>query len=172
MELSFKICELKDLGTLIEISKDTFITAFEKDNNPSDFQSYIDDAFSVKKIKAELENPNSTFHFVYLKNKLIGYFKLNENDAQSEQFEAQTLELERIYVIDSFQGKGIGKQMLFQVIDIAKFKELNFLWLGVWQENKSAVRFYERYNFKIFHEHAYYIGKEKQMDWLMKLEII
>jgi len=171
LNLSFNICGLKDLDTLLKISRDTFIAAFKKDNNPKDFQNYINTAFNKETIKTELLNPHSSFYLVLLNELLVGYFKLNEKDAQNEQFESDSMELERIYVINTFQGQQIGKQMLLKAIDIAKSKDLHFLWLGVWQENTNAVRFYERHDFKIFSEHPYYIGKDKQMDWLMRLVI-
>jgi len=148
------------------------VVAFEKDNDPEDFKSYIDTAFNRETLKAELLNQNSSFYLVYLKELLVGYFKLNEKEAQNEQFQTESMELERIYVLDAFQGRQIGKQMLLKTIDIARSKNLDFLWLGVWQENKKALRFYERHNFKIFGEHPYYIGKDKQMDWLLRLVLI
>lgn len=172
MHLSYKLCTLKDLDNLIEISRETFVVAFENENNPEDFRNYINGAFSKEKVKSELLNPNSTFYFAYLNDKLVGYFKLNENDAQTEHFEAQSMELERIYVLNAFQGQQIGKQMLAKIIAIAKSEDMSFLWLGVWQKNKNAVRFYKQYHFKIFSEHPYYIGKDKQMDWLMKLDFV
>jgi len=83
MDLSLKKCTLVDLDPLIEISRSTFITSFEKDNNPDDFKTYITSAFSKEKIRSELLNPHSTFYFVYLDDNLVGYFKLNEKDAQN-----------------------------------------------------------------------------------------
>ena len=171
MDLSFKKCTLVDLDTLVEISRSTFITSFEKVNNPNDFKTYITSAFSKEKIKSELLNLNSTFNFVYLDDKLVGYFKLNEKDAQNEQFENASIELERIYVKVAFQGRGIGKEMLFKVIEIAKSKDVVFLWLGVWEHNDAAIRFYERYDFKKFSTHPYYLGNDKQTDWILKFDL-
>ena len=68
-----------------------------------------------------------------------------------------------------FQGKQIGKAMLYKAIAIARSKKASFLWLGVWKKNKEAIKFYERYGFKKFMTHPYLIGKDKQTDWLMKL---
>jgi len=172
MNLSFEICTLEHLDMLTEISRNTFITAFEKHNDPDDFKNYMDSVFNKASIKAELLKPNVMFYFVYLDEELVGYFKLNENDAQNEQFEKPSIELERIYILETFQGKQIGKQMLLKTIDIAKSKGVAFLWLGVWKKNLSAFRFYERYDFKTFDSHPYYIGKDKQTDWLMKLDFI
>jgi len=171
MDLSFKKCTLLDLDLLAEISKSTFISSFEKVNNPNDFKTYITSAFSKEKIKSELLNLHSTFYFVYLDDDLVGYFKLNEKDAQNEQFEEASIELERIYVKVGFQGKQIGKEMLFKVIEIAKSKDVVFLWLGVWEHNDAAIRFYERYDFKKFSTHPYYLGSDRQTDWLLKMEL-
>ena len=171
MNLTYKKCSLADLDKLIDISRDTFITAFEKLNNPNDFKTYITFAFSEDKMKSELLNPHSTFYFVYVSNALVGYFKLNEKNAQNENFDNDSIELERIYVKEAFQGKQIGKETLFKVIEIAKTKNASFLWLGVWEHNDAAIRFYERYNFKKFTTHPYYLGNDKQTDWILKLDL-
>ena len=172
MNLSFKKCTIKDLDRLVEISSNTFVNAFEKENNPEDFSSYISIAFSTQKIEEELLNPNSEFYFTYLNNVHVGYFKLNQNEAQTEQFEQNTFELERIYVLNTYQGQKIGTHMLIKAIEIAKAKKAFFLWLGVWEKNKEAIKFYERYGFKKFMTHPYFIGNDKQTDWLMKLDLI
>lgn len=169
MNLSFRECAIQDLNDLIEISRITFIDAFEKDNNPIDFKNYMNKAFGVENIKEELLNPNTQIYFSNLEKDRVGYFKLNEGDAQTERFEDKAVELERIYVLQCFQGKQIGKEMLYRAIEIAKAKKASFLWLGVWEKNKEAIKFYERYGFKKFMTHPYYIGNDKQTDWLMKL---
>jgi len=172
MNLAFKKCVVQDLDMLTEISRTTFIDAFEKDNKPLDFNNYMDAAFSKETIKAELLNPNSSFYFTYLNQELAGYFKLNKAEAQNEILDQSSIELERIYVLNKFQGLGIGKRMLNEIIAISKVKQLHYLWLGVWELNANAIRFYERHGFKKFGKHPYYIGKDKQTDWLMKLQLI
>jgi ribosomal protein S18 acetylase RimI-like enzyme len=169
MNVSFRACNIEDLDELVDISRVTFVDAFEKLNNPDDFNNYLAKAFSIERIKSELLDTNIQFYFTYLNDSLVGYFKLNEGKAQTESFKEDTLELERIYVLQHFQGKQIGKAMLYKAIAIAKAKKASFLWLGVWEKNIEAIKFYERYGFKKFMTHPYFIGKDKQTDWLMKL---
>jgi ribosomal protein S18 acetylase RimI-like enzyme len=171
MNLTFERCAIEDLGVLVDITRDTFVNAFERQNNPEDFWNYINEAFNENAIVEQLLDINSEFYFVYLKNVLVGYFKLNKLEAQTEQFAKSSIELERIYVLKDFQSQGIGKAMLLKVIDTAKRRKATFLWLGVWQENKDAVRFYEAHGFKKVGTHPYYIGKDKQTDWLMKCQL-
>ena len=82
------------------------------------------------------------------------------------------MELERIYVKSEFQRNKIGLFMLNNIKRIATSKNKSYLWLGVWEKNGKAIRFYEKNGFIKFGKHPYYIGTDKQMDWLMKLNLI
>ncbi|MBT8300610.1 MAG: GNAT family N-acetyltransferase, partial [Maribacter sp.] len=105
-------------------------------------------------------------------NDLVGYLKLNVNEAQSDLKGEDSIELERIYVVREFQGKGIGKEMLAYAKRLAAKTTKAFLWLGVWERNKGAIKFYKQNGFSKFGMHPYYVGKDKQMDWLMRFDLI
>jgi ribosomal protein S18 acetylase RimI-like enzyme len=169
--LSFRECSVSDLDTLVKISKDTFVAAFEKDNDPDDFWEYINKAFSRERLEVELQNPDSLFHFVYESNTLVGYFKVNLGTAQTDVHDEKSMELERIYVLGAHQGKQIGAQMLQYIIQLAAEQTMEYLWLGVWEHNPKAIRFYQRHGFQKFGEHPYYIGTDEQTDWLLRLEV-
>ncbi len=170
--LNYKKCDLSNLELLTYISRQTFVDAFEKDNNSDDFMIYIDSAFSKNQIESELLNPNTEFYFVYDAEILVGYFKINENEAQAEPYGKDALELSRIYVWKQFQGQHLGKRILKKIIDIAITKQKSYMWLGVWQLNMNAVRFYERHGFTKFDSHSFYIGNDRQTDWLMRLDLV
>jgi ribosomal protein S18 acetylase RimI-like enzyme len=172
MNLSYKICSQSNLQELVEISRKTFISAFEKQNNPEDFKAYINKAFSKEQLNKELSLPNVSFYFVYKGNVLVGYFKLNEKEAQTEPFDDTSIEIERIYVLEEFQGQQLGKEMLQKIIEMAKQSKKKFIWLGVWEKNTLAIRFYERYGFEKFGTHPYIIGNDVQTDWLMRLDLV
>lgn len=170
-KLFYKKVGLSQLDILTKISRSTFIDAFKNANHPEDFKRYIDEAFSEKQIESEILNPNSEFYFVYREDTLVSYFKLNEKEAQAEPFGKEALELSRIYILKPFQGQHLGTQILERIINIAKEKNKTWLWLGVWRHNPRAVQFYERHGFIKFDTHSFYIGNDKQTDWLMRLDI-
>ncbi len=170
MDIKFQRCTASDLDSLVAISRTTFIDAFEKDNDPKDFKAYIDFAFDENKLLGELKNPDTTFCFVYKDVDLVGYLKLNENEAQTDIKSRESMELERIYVLREFQGQQIGKWMLDEAKKIASLKRKTFIWLGVWEKNSKAIEFYQNHGFSKFGTHPYYIGKDKQTDWLMRFE--
>ena len=75
--LAIKKCEEHDLELLISISRQTFKDAFEHQNNPEDFKAYLNSSFSKEKLSQELQNPDSEFYFVFVNDKIAGYFTLS-----------------------------------------------------------------------------------------------
>ncbi|MDO1513004.1 GNAT family N-acetyltransferase [Maribacter confluentis] len=171
MELNYTLCTLTDLKSLKEISEQTFIAAFEKDNNPQDFKNYISSAFALEKIKEELLDENSFFYFARIKDNIVGYFKLNINSAQTDIKKADYIELERIYVLPQYQGKGLGKKILNFIKRLPLVKHKERLWLGVWENNTKAINFYQNNGFVKFGTHPYLIGSDQQTDWLMGFKL-
>ena len=170
--MQFRECLLADLKALVALSRRTFIASFEQYNTPEDFRSYLESAFSEGRIRQELLHPDSMFYFVKQQNTNTGYFKLNENDAQTEFQEPAGMELERIYVVPEAQGRGIGEKIMAFVLEVAQAKQKGYLWLGVWEKNTRAIRFYERLGFERCGTHPYYIGTDMQTDFLYKLTLI
>ena len=163
--------DITDLENLQKISITTFRETFEEVNSEKDMQKYLDENLNLERLKSELENPDSEFYFIENKNKNLGYLKLNFGNAQTENFKKNYLEIERIYILKDFLGQKIGKILLNKAIEIGKKKKLEFLWLGVWEENHRAIKFYEKNGFKVFGKHKFVLGKDVQTDLLMKLNI-
>ncbi|MEO0572020.1 MAG: GNAT family N-acetyltransferase [Bacteroidota bacterium] len=171
MEITFRKCGVKDIDELQELSTTTFAKAFEHQNNSKDFKAYVTKAFSEVQLLAELKNPHTSFYFADRQGKSVGYFKTNVFEAQSELQEPVGMELERIYVRSINQGKGIGLKILSFVESLAQKDGKSYLWLGVWEHNRKAIRFYERHGYIKFNTHPFFIGNDKQTDWLLKKEL-
>lgn len=99
---------------------------------------------------------------------MAGYLKLNIDEAQTDRPLENALEIERIYVLNAFHGKGLGKALFQYSIGAAKARALDWLWLGVWEENMKAIDFYHRQGLTAFSTHAFHLGKDRQTDILMK----
>ena len=161
-----------DLATLLTISKQTFYDAFLHLNDPGDIEAYVTSAFNGDKLLSELTNPLSAFYFAMLNGQSVGYIKLNYSSAQTEFQHEHGVEVERIYVLADQQGKRIGNQLLDFAINTATESDLQYIWLGVWDKNFNAIRFYERNGFKIFDSHPFTLGTDLQTDLLMKRELL
>ena len=162
---------IDDLETLRNLSIQTFKETFEEVNTEEDMQKYLLENLSIEKLKTELENPNSEFYFAENNDEILGYLKLNFKDAQTEKLEENHFEIERIYVLKAFLGQKIGQILFDKAIEIGREKNLEYVWLGVWEENHRAIRFYEKNGFEIFGKHDFVLGKDVQTDLLMKLKL-
>jgi ribosomal protein S18 acetylase RimI-like enzyme len=160
-----------DLLELQAISRQTFSDTFADVNTPEDMQQYLEENLSIEQLTKEWLNPSTNFYFVKQLDKVLGYLKINEADAQTEQREEVSLEIERIYIQKEFQGKGIGQFLLDFSIQLTIDKELKLIWLGVWEYNLNAIRFYQKNNFQFFGKHSFILGKDEQTDLLMEFRL-
>jgi hypothetical protein len=125
----------------------------------------------IGKLTEELTDQNSEFYFAELDGKIIGYLKVNVGQSQTEIKDKNALEIERIYVLKEFHGKRVGQILYDKAIQLAKEKSVEYVWLGVWEQNPRAIRFYEKNGFEAFDKHIFKLGNDEQTDIMMKLKI-
>lgn len=161
----------EDVKELQGISRTTFKESFGEQNTQVNMEKYLLEKFSEKQLLSELENPESTFYFAKIGGKVVGYLKLNTGQAQTELKHENGLEIERIYVLKSCIGTGIGKQLFNLSVEFARQKKSHYIWLGVWEKNERALTFYRKNGFVEFDKHIFILGDDQQTDILMKLEL-
>jgi ribosomal protein S18 acetylase RimI-like enzyme len=157
---------------LQEISRQTFYEAFSAVNSEEDMAMYLEHSLSIEKLSAELSNENTEFYFAQLNDQVIGYLKLNTNDAQTDLQDEQALEVERIYLLIEYASKGVGQLLMEKAYQVAQLKKAEYIWLGVWEHNTKAIQFYKRNGFSEFGSHMFKLGNDDQKDILMKRQLI
>ena len=162
---------LEQLVPLQEIGRKTFYDTFFESDSEESMNAYLATSFSTEKLTAELENPNSEFYFATQNKVVIGYLKVNFGAAQTELQDTNSVEIERIYVLQDYHGRQVGQLLFEKALAIAKQKKVDFIWLGVWEENHRALRFYTKIGFVAFDKHIFVLGEEEQTDIMMKLEL-
>lgn len=169
--MSFSRCGRSDTPQLRELAVSTFVVQFGKDNTQADMDSYITEAFDSMRVESELQDENVHYYFVHQEGELAGYLKLNLREAQTDIKENDALEIERIYIISKFQGMGLGKCCVEKARQFAADNGIRYIWLGVWERNEGAIRFYRKHGFEVFDKHTFLLGTDEQTDLLMKLEL-
>ena len=161
----------EEVAQLQKIGRQTFWETFAAQNTLANMQEYLDTEFSTQKLTAELANPNSQFYFALSDGHIIGYLKLNMGTAQTELQETNAVEIERIYVLKAFHGKKIGQLLYEKAVQLAREQNADYVWLGVWEENKRAISFYKKNGFVAFDKHLFKLGNDVQTDIMMKLPL-
>ena len=162
---------LSDLPELLALARSSFLQAFTAGNKPENVQAYLAEAFTVERLTHEMQEPASTFIVASLEGKLVGYTKLNLAAAQADVQDPASVEVARLYTLEEVWGTGLGKLLLDAAIAFAKQEGKTWLWLGVWEHNALAIRFYEKNGLRIFGSHPFPFGDEIQNDWLMRMEL-
>ncbi len=169
-DISIRKIVISEVEELQKIGRQTFRETFEEVNSEEDMLKYEAESLSIEKLTQELENPDSEFYFALKENEILGYLKLNFADAQTEKVE-EGYEIERIYVLKAFHGMKVGQILFEKALQIGQEKEMSSVWLGVWEENHRALRFYEKNGFEVFGKHDFVLGEDVQTDLMMKLAL-
>lgn len=162
---------LSDLKILQAISRETFKETFDPFTAPDDMAEFLRDNYADDKLSRELQNPDSQFFFLSVDSKIAGYLKVNQGEAQTEEMDDDHFELERIYIRKAFQHQGLGSVLMDYALKLAKEAGKQFIWLGVYEKNIRAQKFYAKNGFKRFGQHVYQVGDDPQIDYLLKKKL-
>jgi ribosomal protein S18 acetylase RimI-like enzyme len=157
-----------DVYQLQKIGKQTFMETFSSGNTEENLTDYLKEGFSLEKLTTELNNEGSEFYFAVLSHEIIGYLKINVGQSQTEIKDEKALEIERIYVKQNFQGKKVGQMLYDKAVQRAVQIGVDYVWLGVWEENPRAISFYRKNGFVEFDKHVFKLGNDQQTDIMMK----
>ena len=135
-----------DLNQLYNVAISTFqetYIEYIKTKSELEVEAEISQIYSIDRLKDWINNNKYCCLVVRdksISNKIIGYSLLLLNYPQAK--------LSKIYLLQSYQGKGVGRILLEANYDrlrsIPKIEEFS---LEVWDQNQSAQRFYKRMGF-------------------------
>jgi len=160
-----------DASLLAELGRKTFYETFSEQNTAEDMALYLEKNFSTNMQLAEIKEPDVIFLLAELGNIPAGYAKLKMHSRDEALSGTRPIELQRIYLAREFIGRGAGAELMEASITEAKNGGFDRLWLGVWEKNERAIKFYERSGFKKVGNHIFILGTDPQNDLIMELEI-
>jgi ribosomal protein S18 acetylase RimI-like enzyme len=172
MNICIRPCTVEDAETLKDLATKAFCETFAPLNTPENMDAYLQEAYNLPKLRRELEDGNQEFYFSYADGVLAGYLKVNEAPSQAEFNDPKALEIERIYVLKSFYGTGVGQFLMDAALEMARTRGKEYTFLGVWEYNLRARRFYEKNGFYRFGAHTFVMGDDPQTDFLLRKDLL
>jgi ribosomal protein S18 acetylase RimI-like enzyme len=167
-EPTIRLATESDAELIARLSRTTFYETFAAQNSTENMDKFMNEQFTHERLKKEVSTYGNTFLLAELNGEVVGYARLHESVSPPELNGAPSLEIARIYSVQSHIGKGIGSCLMKECIATARDLNKQIIWLGVWKENHRAISFYERWGFEIFAEHDFILGEDVQIDWLMR----
>ncbi len=102
---------------------------------------------------------------------MIGFSQLRPPHAHASVVAARPAELNRLYVVAEWHGRGVARELMQDALDTAAREGCDVLWLGVWEHNPKAMAFYRKFGLEIVGTHAFMLGQDRQRDLVMSVKV-
>ena len=150
MSIQIKACQLADHLLLSQVAikayNDHYLYLWDDGG-----EFYVQANFTPQQFEKELNDANALFYLIYKEEEVVGYLKLNIHKAFQNFTDQQALELERIYLLKSVTGQGIGSQVMDFVIALAREKQKTIVWLKS-MDSSASLHFYQQHGFEVVAE--------------------
>lgn len=171
--IAIRQADLSDAKVLTDLAYTTFWDAFahHPKNAPDDLNHYMRQAFNLEQTTKELADEQSIFLIAEIDGKAAGYAKLIIDRGEDGISATRPIELNRLYSHQEFLGKGVGQSLMDACFEKARANDHDVMWLGVWEYNPRAQRFYEKNGFRVVGSHVFQLGEDAQTDLLMQKKL-
>jgi ribosomal protein S18 acetylase RimI-like enzyme len=159
--------EARDAFPLAALAERTFRMTFAPHNSDADMALHCARTYGPAIQAAEIADPARVTIVADDGVSLVGYAQLRLDHSTACVAAARPAEIQRIYVDAPWQGRGIAQALMAAMLEHARTAGADRVWLGVWEHNPRARRFYEKSGFAIAGDHAFKLGNEVQRDLVM-----
>lgn len=171
MDINIRRVTMADVPVLSAIARQTFYDTFTGTCTEEDMQFFLQQCYNEEQLGREISDPETYCFFAETGGLPVAYlyFKEDYTNFPAEK-KWKALELKRIYVLAGYHGKGIAQKLMDFILDFAAAHKYEMVWLGVWEHNLRAQKFYSKYGFvHSGYTHDFPIGNTPQTDvWLWK----
>ena len=163
---------VNDAESLAQLAATTFKESYAKaaQLSPVDLETYLAQAFNPEKEQQILADDQQWLMVAEYQGELVGYAHLFNHEVPSiePQLITPTVELVRLYLLITCQHQGLGDQLMQACLNLAQEQGFAAVWLKVWDQNPSAIAFYQRWQFQKKGEVPYPVGNAVGTTWIME----
>ena len=149
----------EDCEVISKIGKTTFLETYLVNTPKEAVETFVKNAFAIDILKDELRNPTIKYYLMYCDTTFVGYAKVVLNVPQADITSTQITKLDRLYIRKEFHGQNLGVQLFQRCVEFSKAQQQKGMWLYVWVENKRAIHFYTKNNFKVIGKYNFKISE-------------
>lgn len=158
---------VSDLPVLRALLETTFRDTYAAQNTPEDIEKHVLERFAANVITAEIKEKNVVYFLGEIETSAVAFAKLNLFQQLADVPTEQIVEIERFYVSRTHQGAALGRKLMEHCCAWSQQQGFEVVWLGVWEHNPNAIKFYERMGFGIVGTHVFVLGSDVQTDFVM-----
>ena len=167
-EATIRAASEGDAEPLAAFAARVFDEVFGPVNDANDMAAYLVEAFGPEIQRAEIAAAGSIMLIAEEAGRVVGYLHIVPSPIPACVSGPDAVELKRLYVDPARHGGGTGKRLLDKGLALAGAAGARTVWLGVWEHNTRAQKFYRREGFERVGEHSFVLGSDRQTDWIMQ----
>ncbi len=161
MSITITRADISHAAIIATIGKKSFRSAFEHlFSNKEDLLEYLENTYCPVKLAKSLRDEENIYLLAVHDGENVGFAKIKKYSLNEHIESVAQVELQKIYVLQEFHGKGAGTALLREVKKIAKEIYPDYLWLDTHISNEKAIRFYEKNGFKKVGKYFFTIGSQ------------
>ena len=169
--INIVIATKAEADLIADMSRKTFSDTFAAFNDPENMSRFMNEKFNHEILTAEVGAPGNHFLLAYDEQVPVGYARVRDNNTPPGLEGQETIEIARLYAVKESIGKGVGKKLMQTCLDLGRTLNKKIAWLGVWEHNDRAIKFYDKWGFTRFSQHEFILGSDVQTDFLYKKEL-
>lgn len=166
-DLTIRLASADDAPALAALGRRTFAEAFGADNTADDLATFLESTYTPALQRAELADSALTYLIVERSGTPVAFALLRAKGASPFIEDPSAIELQRFYVDQSCHGTGVAQALMASCVETARRAGAMTLFLGVWEQNARALRFYAAQQFTEVGRKIFQVGSDPQQDLVL-----
>ena len=169
MTVEYRDATIDDAPELAELGAATFTDTFGHLYQPDDLAVFLKN-HSIEAWEKELTDSAFAVRVAEKEGKMVGYAKLGPPHLPFEP-RGEAAELRQLYVVEEMKGQGVAHTLIDWVIEGARDRRADHLYLSVFTDNPRARRYYEKLGFEAEGTYHFMVGNHADDDIVMRLKL-
>ena len=168
MSVTYRDATVADAQALSDLARETFVATFGALYPVADLKHYIAHTYGREIQAAEIADASMQHRLAEQDGVLVGYARAGAYKLPFDNAARSAFELHRLYVTEAVKGAGVASALMDWTQARAEAAGADDLFLGVYQGNERAQRFYKRYGFEIVGEYLFSVGATRDPEYIMR----
>ena len=168
-EILYRDATAADAGLMARLGPESFTETFGHLYTPENLAAFLVN-HSEANWQSELTDRRFAVRIAEENGTAVGFAKVGPPSLPFE-VEGPTAELRQLYVLEPWQGAGVAPILMTWVLEEARRRGAERLFLSVFTDNHRARAFYARYGFEAVGTYAFMVGSHADEDIIMQLDL-
>ncbi|MFA9370890.1 MAG: GNAT family N-acetyltransferase [Labilibaculum antarcticum] len=167
MEILIRKATLSDLNSLAVLKQQVWISTYATNGLIEEFSNYVLSEYSAENVRESITDKNKLTLIALNDGCIIGCVEILLTPKNPIKKIKPCIEISTFYILERFQGVGIGKKLLTECLNEIEKLNHDKVWLTVYYKNQQAIDFYQKQGFNHIGKMDFMLGKDKHMNYIM-----